>query len=524
MAAGLPFASLYWVSCVASLHLAGRVRKPSSPVERELFRLALASAQWALVFGFEVLASSEEFRLLWSQLAYIGTYATGVLLFRLTVRWLWPDLRGRWLETMWIVPAGIVVLAFTNPLHELIWTDIAPSAGHPALWVYEHGPAFWVGIAYLYALVGASFLAFVWAARRRRGVYRRQALWMMAGAGAPILCNLAYLSSILPFYPLEVTPICLTISVGCFLAGISRAGFLELLPTARHEGVSVMADGWLVVDVDSRIVDWNRAFLSAWGVTEVGLMGREVGEVVPGWTRLPAGEEPKQSRTLLDAPNGRRVEATVRRLFTGGRMRGWICLFHDATHMLRTEGELRAANEQLRTLNDELVRQATHDALTGFYNRHFLDEAIQREIVRAERSAIHLALLMCDIDHFKEINDTLGHAAGDRVLRCVADALRSVVRRGDIPCCFGGDELILLMPNADACVAQGVAERIQREAQAACGEPGGNPASVTLSWGIAVYPDHAESSDELFAAADRALYRSKLEGRNRVTVAGGRSS
>lgn len=178
---------------------------------------------------------------------------------------------------------------------------------------------------------------------------------------------------------------------------------------------------------------------------------------------------------------------------------------------------LQSANEQLRKL-------ARTDPLTGLPNRRHFDEAKDNEMRRAKRHNERLALLICDIDCFKDYNDHYGHAMGDRCLIAVAQALQANLgRAGDLVARIGGEEFSILLPGTNTAEAQNMAERL-RDAVAGCGiEHLHSPAAsvVTISVGLAVYsPGSDEDFDALFAQADQALYRAKASGRNRVAGAG----
>ena len=175
--------------------------------------------------------------------------------------------------------------------------------------------------------------------------------------------------------------------------------------------------------------------------------------------------------------------------------------------------ELQAAHEQLRTLS-------TRDALTGLFNRRYLEEAFAREVSRAARQHCAIGVLMLDIDYFKQFNDTFGHAAGDLLLREVGTFLQGHVRSSDIACRYGGEEFIVLMPDTHLEVLLERAEAMRREiAQLRLSHAGQALGPITISVGVALLPDHGASADTLIDAADRALYRSKRAGRNRVTLA-----
>jgi diguanylate cyclase (GGDEF)-like protein len=170
-------------------------------------------------------------------------------------------------------------------------------------------------------------------------------------------------------------------------------------------------------------------------------------------------------------------------------------------------------------LRESLRRQSVLDPLTGLFNRRHFDAALKRELARARRKNVPVSLVLVDIDHFKRVNDDYGHAVGDAVLRTIALQLRQGIREGDIACRYGGEELVLLLPEctaADACVR---AEAIRGALEGATPNPDGDgPERITASFGVASYPVHAQDAESLFWAADKALYRAKQAGRNRVLM------
>lgn len=174
---------------------------------------------------------------------------------------------------------------------------------------------------------------------------------------------------------------------------------------------------------------------------------------------------------------------------------------------------------ELDTANQELKRLSASDGLTGIANRRFFDEHLSREWRRARRGSGDIALLMCDVDHFKAYNDTYGHQAGDDCLRQIAQTLSDAMERAaDLAARYGGEEFVVVLPETPLDGAQIVAEKIQLAIQALNLPHSGSPHSqVTLSIGVATLPpDEHNGPHTLIKAADRALYRAKHAGRNHV--------
>lgn len=179
---------------------------------------------------------------------------------------------------------------------------------------------------------------------------------------------------------------------------------------------------------------------------------------------------------------------------------------------------LSLANLKLRST---LRQQSIRDPLTGMYNRRYMEETLEREVLRAARNDETVGVIMLDIDHFKEFNDTFGHQAGDILLQSLGQFFLSHVRGEDVACRYGGEEFILLLPGSsldETCQrAEEMREKVHHMSVDFKGQALGK---ITLSFGISVYPNHGVTPDVLIQSADQALYRAKSEGRDRVVVAG----
>lgn len=166
----------------------------------------------------------------------------------------------------------------------------------------------------------------------------------------------------------------------------------------------------------------------------------------------------------------------------------------------------------------DVLYLASHDALTGVFNRHRLQEELHRQITQAQRSGQTGALLFVDLDNFKEVNDRLGHRAGDDLLRAVARGVRSRLRETDVLARLGGDEFGVALFPADADQAQVAAERILAAVREQVVLIAGRPVRLTASCGIALFPEHGFTVDEVLAAADVSLYAAKDRGGDRAVV------
>jgi diguanylate cyclase (GGDEF)-like protein len=163
-------------------------------------------------------------------------------------------------------------------------------------------------------------------------------------------------------------------------------------------------------------------------------------------------------------------------------------------------------------------QMAVTDGLTGLFNRRYFQQALERELSRADRGGGSLALLLLDIDHFKLLNDTYGHAIGDAVLKKISDVLNETLRKGDVLARYGGEEFVVLLPQATYEGAQEFAQRVWNAVGTAKIHPAGRGHRVTVSVGFALLPDDVDSAEALLEAADRALYFAKETGRDKVAA------
>lgn len=188
----------------------------------------------------------------------------------------------------------------------------------------------------------------------------------------------------------------------------------------------------------------------------------------------------------------------------------------DLAQALADGVSLALANLALR---EKLRNQALRDELTGLYNRRFLEETLPRMLAHAERRASPISVLMLDLDHFKQVNDRYGHAVGDAVLREIGGLLLARLRRMDIACRYGGEELIVLLPDCGAMDALARAHDICALVRGLRDRADSTLPPVTVSIGVATWPEHGEQMGKVIEAADAALYAAKRAGRDRAMPA-----
>ncbi|MGC8119715.1 sensor domain-containing diguanylate cyclase [Marinobacter sp. VGCF2001] len=271
--------------------------------------------------------------------------------------------------------------------------------------------------------------------------------------------------------------------------------------------------------------DWTMLFVSAGCADLTGYQPEELlHNRVVSYAALidpeDAGQVARDVETAVRLGRAFSVEYAITRK-DGRKIWVWErgCGVRDDEGTVVLEGIMLDISDR-KQLENELEAMATRDSLTGVLNRRECSRVLNEELERARRYARPLALLWIDFDHFKEINDSWGHAAGDSVLCDISHLLEDSVRSVDTLGRFGGEEFVIILPEMGVGEAEETAERLrQRVARQPVLLESGHSIRLTISVGVAVFPDHGESLDSLCAAADKAMYRAKKQGRNCIAMA-----
>lgn len=277
--------------------------------------------------------------------------------------------------------------------------------------------------------------------------------------------------------------------------------------------------GLLLEDEQRRIIVVNQAFCDLFGLAAspeslTGMDCHEAAQSAKGLfkeadafvTRIEEliAARRKQTRELLALTNGHFLERSYTPLFVADEYHGHLWVYRDVTRQHRQQAYW--------------ARQASTDPLTGLANRRSFDEAAGEVARTVQREEIEAALLMIDIDRFKAINDSLGHAEGDKGLKLLADTLRDNLRPGDLPCRTGGEEFMVIMPDMATPEAETVAWRLLRQIAEATIDAADLPFHFTVSIGVTRFRPHDASVQAVTRRADAAMYQAKREGRNRVAA------
>jgi diguanylate cyclase (GGDEF)-like protein/PAS domain S-box-containing protein len=520
-------------ACMAFIVALIAWQRQETPGGKSLTAMMLAAAIWAWGAAMEHATIGIPGQIFWSKIQYIGTVSCPVLLltFALEYNHFYRWLTQRNIALVFIVPLITLVLAFTNEWHSLIWTSFSPSPAGNNIIIFGHGIGFWVGaVGYSYFVMMVGTILLIRGALSLSAPYRRQVVMVVTAAITPWIVNAIYIAGLSPVPGLELTPLVVVFTGAIFAWAIFQFQLLDLAPIARYSLVETMAEGMLVLDQQNRVVDTNPAAQRLLGKRAVIAIGKYIGDIFSAWPELKKlffqNNPEKRTEMTVQNTGGDYLEISISPVHDRqDRFTGQFVVIRDITEKRRIQDEIQQANEHLRqqlaeieTLQAHLRERAIRDSLTGLFNRRYLDETLERELSRAKRDTYEISLLMIDIDHFKRLNDTNGHKAGDQILKALGDFLLAGVRQGDIVCRYGGEEFLIIMPGVHLKDAQYRAETICQGFSILSVKYEEMELRATISIGVAIFPQHGSSSDEIIRAADSAMYAAKQAGRNTVCV------
>ena len=496
----------------------------SGPAWPYMVLLGVAVGWWCLGQTFWIMADTPAEALRVNQVQYLGVQCAPLLWLLVALaqtghrRWLRPAR----VALLAAVPLITLAFAWTYRLESpnWLWTgfSVGPDRAVPRA---SYGPWFKVFVIHNYALfLGGCALLY---GHYVQSPHYRLQLWVTSVAPALLLgMNATFVAG---YWPLPLDPTPLGFAVGFALLGwaLLRHQLLDLRPVGRSIAFDSLGQGVLIVDAEQRIVDLNAAAGRLLRRSPATVLGRPLAALLPG---LELGALPAGGRELALAAGGfaeLRLQVGVAPIGAErGAPQGMVLTLHDVTREREAQQTLLGMQRQLEEANRELERVAHTDMLTGLANRRLLLARLEMELARARRNDAPLALLLIDLDRFKQVNDTRGHLVGDAVLRATGAALRELTRPEDTPARYGGEELALLLtdtgPEAARTAALRVWERLRAIEHVG---PDGERFRVSCCIGIALRADADAHANDLIARADAALYAAKAAGRDRVMLAAG---
>ena len=530
------FVSILLLNTVATILIAAVLsRRPRAPGLLSLVFMLVMLAVWNFGYAMITLSLSLEAKQDWLRFENIGILTVPIFWFFFTLQYARLD---AWLNKytgafFFVIPLISLLFLFSDAWFPLYYASITPVSESIGPLMIEPGPWYVVTAIYSYALIIIVMGLLIWRAVQFRNIYRRQMFVLIAAVLIPILFNVPYqfIPSILPGSTLRIdlTPISFTITAVLIAIGVFGLRIFDLIPIARHTVMEHIPEMVVVVDAHDIVVDANPVAQKMLGKSMEQIIGKDPLDVFHDWPQLinrflTANEVREEIQVPGDPP--RTLELVVSALYNQfKKLEGRVIVAHDITEHKQLENDLKYTNEtltqklhEINKLRATLQEQAIRDPLTNVYNRRYLAEFLNQEVARAEREGTPLSVLIMDVDNFKHFNDTYGHKCGDIILQAIAKFFVDHTRRGDVICRYGGEEFAILMPGTSLEVAHERADLWRQDFSETAIEYEGMKFSATFSAGIATYPQHGLTDESLLQAADRALYRSKNAGKNRVTM------
>jgi diguanylate cyclase (GGDEF)-like protein len=470
--------------------------------------LMLTLTVWTFCYVMELSSVTLEAKILWTSAKYLGSASAPLAWFVLALhltkndRWLSQPLR----MALWALGIITCFVVFTNDFHHWFWTDFYIVPGSPEAQT-EHGFFFWVYAAMIYTLVLMSVVLFFQYYRTTPAFYRRQASLIALGAFVPLSGRLLEDVLRIDLFP-EVDNVILLFLLSGMLFGfaIFRYGALDVVHIAHNLVIQNIRAGIIVLDTSERVVELNpyaRELMQS--TSSSSTIGKPLPDLLVGWPHLEIkpGVEQEVAVPYSEGERWFHLQSSEIKAENGATA-GYAIVLFDITARKQAERQL-----------EDLART---DALTGVTNRRYFYELAEAEFARARRYARPLTIMMLDIDHFKRINDTFGHAIGDEAIKFIAAECRKHLRATDIFARYGGEEFICLLSEESPEDACRTAERLRQAIEAAGLNTGQQTIKITVSIGVSSAHAGETALNELINQADQALYTSKSEGRNRVST------
>ncbi|MFZ5821681.1 MAG: diguanylate cyclase [Chloroflexota bacterium] len=522
---------LLLASICSAIAIQAALRVSRAPGATALIAMLGALFIWSSSYAIHWLVSDPLWKYFWLNMTYFGLAAAPISFFIFAFRYTHHDdwLRPSVIAFLSIEPIFILILLWTDPWHGLFFAGKRALADSILL---KGSPLLWFNAAYSYGMILIATVILIRKAFQSLTFYRWQLGLFVGGLVLPWLANGLTLAKRTAWPDLDVTPITFTFTAIVILYDLLGWRLLDIVPIARDLLVEHMDDGLLVLDTHNRVVDFNQV---AWQLSSGGdglAVGQSILSLFRRWPTVLEqflDAEEVDTEVYLETPAPSYVDLHIKAIRDKkGKRLGRLVTWRDVTEYRQAQQALQSANTQLKArveevenLQQQLQEQAIRDPLTGVYNRRFLNEALEHEFARARRKKWPLAILIMDLDFFKNINDQFGHRAGDLALQRIAGTLSEKIRISDTLCRYGGEEFVILMPDVDQATAFQRAEELRGAIEALTVSSPKGAFSVTASLGLAVYPNHTRNADDLLHAADDALYVAKRNGKNKVVVFNG---
>lgn len=468
--------------------------------------LSLLIALYSLGHGFEFLSGSVTEMMFWIHVQYAALPFIPPLLLILILRYagLWQFLTRRLYLALFIIPVMTTLICWTNSDHHLLYQVVdMDRTYHVTVFEFIAGPWYIVHGCFTFICLFISLFILGWYSQYTKVPYWRQTVPLMLGIVIPMIAAFFYLIGKLP-YPIDPIPIFLFASNLLYFWAIFSTRLFELAPLAKECVFQSMRDGVIVLDASGRIIDYNDSAGRIVKQSDHCLIGTHLKTLHADFEQWETVTK-HETQEWFDPVHQKYYSIDITPIQKDEQLIGRTILLRDITE----QNGLLVQLEQL----------AYSDALTKVHNRAYFLEQSGPYIEQANQEQKPLSLILFDIDHFKQINDHYGHAAGDAALKHIARVAESILDRETMFVRYGGEEFIVFLPGLTLPDATQIAERMRAGIAAAAFQFEQQSIMLTASFGVSAIDEQVNTLDKLLKYADQALYAAKDSGRNAVRAA-----
>ncbi|MCC6147832.1 MAG: diguanylate cyclase [Anaerolineaceae bacterium] len=483
-------------------------RRSSVAGSRAFAVVAFSETIWTGGLIIQFLSPSLSDKLFWNNIQFIGAVVVPLAYLEFAVDYYRLPITRK-INSTWkyLIPLAVILLAsaWSDVLHNSFRGPASLIPGDPFdRLVFSTGLWFFVYTVYAFSLTILASLLFLTRYLQSGSLYRSQVGIVLVGASLPLGANLLSFFAIISIPIHEIIPLVFGASNLIIAWALYRYHLFELAPVARDFLFEHMPEGILALDQSGRILDLNPTAECILASKKSAVLGRSISDFPPfetSWFNRGSGR-----REIALQQGGLATLYEIQSSLIGEPTSG------SAVHLviLRDIQDRKRAESQLQHL-------AITDSLTGVHNRRQVLFLATCELARACETHLPLSLILLDVDHFKSVNDTTGHQAGDRTLEGLTYLISEDLGKQDIFGRYGGDEFLIVLPETNLEAALRVAERLRKRTEKFSVPARSAPVCVTISMGVTTaQPGRPCDLDTLLEQADKALYQAKSAGRNQV--------
>lgn len=464
-------------------------------------------AVYCFASAFGLIATTLSAIKVWTAIQYVGMAFSTPLGLLFIMQYLGFHLTRKKIMALIAIPFISLIMVATNDIHHFHYRvfEIDPILGAPyihqeiGIWYIIHG-------IFTFGCMFVSFLLVLIHWKETTKAYRQQLIALMCGQLIPMITAFIYLLGLTP-QGVDPVPMVLWASSFLYLWSINSSRLFRVMPVAKDAIFHSINDGVIVLDESARLIEFNQACSKVFPQLTRSMISRDIGET---WIEVTGQPMPFTLEAVVNTQDIEMVlsdhtyQVRVTELQHVNHGKGLLLIFTDIT--------------ELKELQRQLEQLAFYDELTQIYNRRAFFQQCNQAYSEARESSSAFTVILMDIDHFKNVNDTYGHAIGDQLLVHVIKVCQSVLKKGELFARYGGEEFVLALKDSTLLEGQALANLLCNGVESQPLMTTEGAIRATISCGVAEGTKGQETLYQLLNNADKALYAAKQAGRNRVHV------